>query len=154
MLRTMFKVLALTAALGGISVWAQQAQTPDPATMVQHRVNFLANKLGLSSAQQQQAITIFTTEMSGMESLHGQMRSAHQALQSAVSKGDNAAIDQAASTIGNLTAQATAAHAKADAQFFQILTADQQARFTQIESHGPPRGFGGGPGWRGGAPPQ
>lgn len=146
------KSLALLFALASVNALAQGNQPPDPATMIQHQVSFLTNKLGLSSSQQQQATTIYTNAMSGMQSVHQQMKAAHQALQEAVSKGDNTGIEQASNTIGNLTSQMTAAHAKADAQFMQILSSDQQSRFTQMQSRGP--GFGG-PGGRffhGGSP--
>ena len=150
MQKNLLKLVALIA-LASIAVLAQQPQPPDPATMVQHRVNFLTAQLGLSSAQQQQATTIFTNAISGMQSLHQQMHTAHQALQAAVSKGDNAGIDQAAATIGNLTAQQASAHAKTDVQFLQILSSDQQTKFTQMLTQeqggmGFRRGFGhGGP---------
>lgn len=129
--------LVVLMSLASIAVVAQQPAPPDPTAMVQRRVNFLTNQLGLSAAQEQQATTIFTNEMNGMQSFHQQMRSAHEALQAAVSKGDNAAIDQAAATIGNLTAQQASAHAKAEAQFNQILSSDQQAKFAQFHEHGP-----------------
>jgi Spy/CpxP family protein refolding chaperone len=148
----LLKFTALFLALATVSAVAQRRQPPDPATMVQHRVDFLTTKLGLTPDQQQQATTIFTNSMNGMKSMHDQMRSAHQVLQAAVSKGDNTAIDQAAGTIGNLTAQTISAHAKSDAQFMQILNADQQAKYSQIESHGPGHGFG--PGFRRGGPPE
>jgi Spy/CpxP family protein refolding chaperone len=143
MKRNFAKSLMTLLALGPILALAQRPLPPDPSTMIQHRVNFLTNQLGLSSSQQQQATTIFTNAMTRMQPLHDQIHSAHQALQAAVATGDNAAIEQTATTIGNLTAQQIAAHAKADAQFFQILSSDQQAKFTQMRGHGPgERGFG------------
>lgn len=138
------KQLAMFLALASLTAFAQRRQPPDPATMVQNRVNMLTTKLGLSTSQQEQATTIFGNAMNGLQPLHEQMQAAHQALQTAVSKGDNAGIDQASSTIGNLTSQMTAAHAKANVQFMQILNSDQQAKFTQILSEGPGQGFGGG----------
>jgi Spy/CpxP family protein refolding chaperone len=67
-------------------------------------------------------------------------------LSSAIKTNDTAAIDQAAATIGNLTAQMISNHAKAQAAFFQILTPDQQAKMTQFESRhehfGGPEGMG------------
>jgi Spy/CpxP family protein refolding chaperone len=146
MQRNFAKLLVLLLALASMSALAQGPQPPDPATMVQHRVNLLTAQLGLSSAQQQQATTIYTNSMNGLQPLHDQMKTAHQAIQAAVTQGNSAAIDQAANTIGSLTAQMAAAHAKADAQFFQILTADQQTKFTQLQSQHQGRGFGHGRG--------
>src|SRR5262249_35885553 len=119
----------------------------------QRRVDFLTQKLGLSAAQQQQATTIFTNASTNMESLHDQMRTAHQNLKAATEKNDSAGIEQAANTIGNLMPQTTAAHAKADAAFYQTLNPDQQAKYSEMHSHGP-----GEPGWfrhggHGGQPP-
>jgi len=45
---------------------------------------------------------------------------------------DSAGIEQAANTIGNLTAQMTAAHAKAQAAFYQTLTPEQQEEYKEI----------------------
>src|SRR5215471_8677579 len=106
-------IIAVTALLvAGSLVYAQKRQPPDSARMVQHRVDFLTQKLGLSSAQQQQATTIFTNASANAKSMHDQLRTAHQDLQAATEKNDSAGIDQAANAIGSLMAQTTAAHAK------------------------------------------
>ena len=75
------------------------------------------------------------------------MKAAHDTLQDAVKANDAAAIDQAANTIGQLTAQITSTHAKAEAAFYQTLTADQQVKFAQLHERGPRGGgpFPGGP---------
>jgi len=130
--------LAMTGALG----YGQRHQPPDPAQMAQLRVNFLTEKLGLSPEQQQQATSIFTNAAASQKSLRDQMRAAHESLQSAVSRNDSAGIDQAASSIGNLTAQTISAHAKADAAFYQTLTPDQQSKYSQMEVHEPGVGMG------------
>lgn len=132
--------LLLSSAL----VFAQgRGNPPDPATFVQHRVDRLTTLLSLNSTQQQQATTIFTNAATAENSLRTSLKTAHQSLQEAVQKNDSASIDQASATIGNLTAQMTSAQAKADAAFYQILTPDQQTKFTQAESQG---GFGRGRG--------
>jgi Spy/CpxP family protein refolding chaperone len=130
----------LTAAL----VFAQgRGNAPDPATFVQHRVSSLTTLLSLNTAQQQQATTIFTNAATTQGSLRASLKTSHQGLQEAVQKNDIATIDQESATIGNLTAQMTSTQAKADAAFYQILTPDQQTKFTQAESQG---GFGRGRG--------
>ncbi len=128
-------VLIAFLASAGLSGYAQRRQPPDPAKMVQHRVDFLTEELGLSPAQQQQATTIFTEAAASQKSLHDQMKAAHESLQAAVTKNDSAAIDQAASSIGNLIAQSISAHAKTDAAFYQTLTPDQQSKYTQMNHH-------------------
>jgi Spy/CpxP family protein refolding chaperone len=99
----------------------------------------------LNAAQQQQTTTIFTNAASAQASVHSSMTTARQSLKTAVQSNDTAAIEQAATSIGNLTAQTTANQGKAEAAFYQILTPAQQTKLTQFESqsHG---GMGGGMG--------
>lgn len=123
-------------------VQAQQPRHPEPAQMIQHRVDFLTQKLGLLPAQQQQATTIFTNAMNGQQSLHNDMHTAHQALQTAITNNDQNGITQAATTIGNLTAQSIARHSKAEAAFLQILNPQQQSTYNQMMQEHGGHGFG------------
>jgi Spy/CpxP family protein refolding chaperone len=118
-----------------VFVVAQRRTPPDPAQMVQHRVDFLTERLALNAQQQQQATSIFTEAANGAKTFHDQMRTAHQNLQAAVEKNDTAAIEQSSNAIGNLMAQMTAAHAKADAAFYQTLTPEQQTKMKDMEAH-------------------
>ncbi len=132
----------------GVSGFAQAPSTGrNPGNFVQRRVEHLTTVLSLTSAQQQQATTIFTNAATADASVHSSMAAARQTLKTAVQANDAAGIEQAATTIGNLTAQTTVNQAKAEAAFFQILTPAQQTKLTQLESenHGP-MGPGG---WRG-----
>jgi Spy/CpxP family protein refolding chaperone len=139
------QLLASFVILAGLALHAQGPHQPlDPAQMVQHRVDFLTNKLDLSPAQQQQATTIFTNEISLAKSQHDQMRTAHQGLQTAIKNNDPAGIEQSAQTIGSLTSQSISAHAKAEAAFYQTLNPDQQSKFNEMHQHRPGmRRFGG-----------
>ena len=137
MKRTSLQSVILFLAVTGMLGYGQRHQPPDPAQMIQHRVNFLTEELGLSSAQQQQATTIFTNALGSQQSLRGPMKAAHEGLQSAISRNDSAAIDQAANSIANLMAQSIAAHAKAEAAFNQTLTPDQQSKYSQMETREP-----------------
>lgn len=141
------KSLKLLATFFALATFAQaqgQPQPPDPAQMVQHRVSFLTDKLGLSPAQQQQATTIFTNEMTAAQPLHQQMKTAHENLHTAVKNNDAAGIEQAAGAIGNLTTQMISAHGKAEAAFVQTLTPDQQSKYSLMHAHEPGmHGFGG-----------
>jgi Spy/CpxP family protein refolding chaperone len=120
---------------------------PNSANAVQHRISYLTTLLSLNSSQQQQATTIFTNAATTASSLHTSLKTAHQTLNEAIQKNDATGIEQASTTIGNLTAQLTSADAKARAAFYQILMPDQQTKFTQLESQGPMgRGFGHGRG--------
>ncbi|HWC19887.1 MAG TPA: Spy/CpxP family protein refolding chaperone [Terriglobales bacterium] len=117
---------------------------PDPAIMAQHRLRFLTTILSLNTQQQQQAQTIFTNAASAQSTTHESMKSAHDALKTAIANNDSAGITQAATTIGNLVTEMTTRQAKADAAFYALLTPDQQAKFSQLESEGP--GMHAGPG--------
>jgi Spy/CpxP family protein refolding chaperone len=163
----LFEFAAVAAlALSGVVLYAQQEMKErrhDPAAMVQHHVDHLTKMLSLTPAQQQQVTTILTNAAASGKSFHEQMRAAHDNLKAAVDKNDTAGIDQASSAIGGLTGQMTATHAKVHAALFQVLTPDQQAKFTQLEGrmHGR-HGHEGGPegpgrfkhGGPGGPPPS
>jgi Spy/CpxP family protein refolding chaperone len=157
-------------ALCAVALAAQQEMKErhhDPAAMVQHHVDHLTKMLSLTPAQQQQATAIFTNAATSGKALHDQMRAAHENLKAAVDKNDAAGIDQASNAIGGLMGQMTATHAKVHAALFQVLTPDQQAKFTQLEhrmhgrhgrrGHGGPGGPEGPGGFKGhsgpGGPP-
>lgn len=152
---TLLKITAVLA-LTSIFAMAQHGNPPDPGKMAQRHLDFLSKQLSLSPQQQQQASTIFSEAANNAKATHDQMRTAHDSLKAAIQKNDSAGIEQAANTIGSLTTQMIAAHAKAQAAFYQTLTPDQQTKMNAMESrhhgmgmHG--RGFGhGGPG---GPPP-
>jgi Spy/CpxP family protein refolding chaperone len=138
--------LAFVTTLAASLAFAQNTGSTSTATMhgngVQHRVTFLTTLLTLTTAQQQQATTIFTNAASSAAAVHGSMKTAHEALKTAINANDAATIDQTATTIGTLTAQMTSIEAKAQAAFYLILTPEQQTKLTQFESQGG-HGFGG-----------
>lgn len=128
-------MIVCAAALGVSGLLAQTTtSTHTPGNFVQQRVNRLTTLLSLTSTQQQQALTIFTNAASADASVHSSMSAARQALKTAVQANDAATIEQAATTIGNLTAQTTVNQSKAEAAFYQILTPAQQSKLTEFES--------------------
>jgi Spy/CpxP family protein refolding chaperone len=124
---------------------------PSPEQMVAHQVARLTTLLSLTSAQQAQATAIYTAEQTAATSLRTNMRTAHSALQTATENNDVAGITAQATEIGSLTAQQIESRAKAEAAFYAMLTADQQAKYKQLKpGPGGPGGFGHrGPGGRG-----
>ena len=112
------------------------ASASTPEEIGQRRVTFLTRQLTLTDAQQQQALTIFTNAARTASTTRDSLKTAQQALSTAVTRNDIAGIDQAANTIGNLTAQTTSAEAKANAAFYQILTPDQQGKFHPMAGPG------------------
>jgi Spy/CpxP family protein refolding chaperone len=140
-----FLFLPLAAVLAASLAFAQTSGAmSNPANRVQRRVGFLTNVLGLTSAQQQQATTIYTNAADAEASIQSSLKAARQTLQTAVTNNDTGGIEQNATTIGTLTGQLLSAQSKADAAFYQILTPDQQAKWTQFHSQQRQRGWGGG----------
>ena len=121
---------------------------PDPATMVANQVARLTTQLSLTTAQASQATTIFTNAQSASTPLRTSLNTNHEAMRAAVKNNAISTIDQLAASNGLLSGQLEAIQNKANAAFYAILTADQQAKFDQFG----PGGFGG-PGRRGGPPP-
>lgn len=137
-------LLTLTVAASISFAQGHRGGPPDPATMVQRHVQHLTTLLSLTPSQQQQATTIFTNAMNGASSVHSEMKTAHQSLAAAIKANDQNGITTAATTIGNLTSQMLAAHAKAQAAFLQTLTPDQQTKMNELKSEGMGgMGFGG-----------
>jgi Spy/CpxP family protein refolding chaperone len=145
-------MLALAATL----LLAQQGPPSPPSAeqRVAHRVKFLTEQLSLTSAQQEQATTIFLAAAKAEDGTHANMKAAHDALQTAIKNNDAAAIDAAAKTIAALTAQSISSEAKAQAAFYQTLTPEQQSNraalgggpgmFMRGHGHEGPGGPGGG----------
>ena len=135
---------------GALLAQPQMGTPPDPATMIANRVARLTTLLSLTTAQAAQATTIFTNEQTAISPLQTTLQSARTSLESAVKSNATATIDQLATQIGTVTGQITAAHSKADAAFWAILTADQQAKLEASGGLGGPGGRG--PGGSGGGP--
>lgn len=134
----------LLALMLGSPAFAQAPTPPSPADQAQREVKYLSTVLSLTTAQQEQAKTIYISSATSEQTIHSSMRQAHEALRTAVKNNDTAGIDEAANTIGLLTAQLESARAKADAALYQLLTADQQAKLSDLQNqHGGPAAMGG-----------
>jgi Spy/CpxP family protein refolding chaperone len=146
--KTTIHLLSLAAITAGLSLTQAIAQDrPDPAQMVQMRVDRMNDDLKLSKAQQKQITGIYMDAQTANQSVMGNMRTAQEALVAAIKSNDANAMTQAANTMGSLTAQVTVNNAKAEAAVYAALTPDQQAKF-QPRVGG--MGFGGGQGGQGG----
>jgi Spy/CpxP family protein refolding chaperone len=126
-----------------------QAQTaphtpPSPAMMAQHQVQRYTTLLTLNSAQVEQATTFFTAEATARQNSRASEHAAHQALETAIKSNDTATIQSTSATLGQLETEAITAHSMARAQFYNILTADQKTKFSELEEEhmmgGPGRG--------------
>ncbi|MGB8536136.1 MAG: Spy/CpxP family protein refolding chaperone [Acidobacteriaceae bacterium] len=142
--------LALLAALGLLPMALAQNPShtrPTPAAIAQHEVQRYTTLLSLTSAQAEQATTIFTTEATARQSSRASDRAAHQAMEAAIKSNDAATIQSTATSMGQLAGESMAAHALAQAQFYAILTADQKTKFGELETEHLAGGPGHGP-WR------
>jgi Spy/CpxP family protein refolding chaperone len=139
-LKRTLKYLTFALLCAGLAL--AQRTPPDPAAMAQRMVEHLTQTLSLTSAQQAQATTIFTSAHTANQSVMAGLRQAHNSLAAAVKSNDANAISTLSAQIGSLTGQAAANTAKADAAFYAILTADQQAKYNPSGGFGG-RGFGG-----------
>ena len=149
-MRKLTSVLTLCVCAAAFAVAQPQQRMgsgtpPTPTEIAQRRVSFLTQQLSLTDVQVQQATTIFSNAATAEAAVRDNMKTAHEALTAAIKKNDAAGIEQASTTIGTLTAQSTSTDAKANAAFYQILTADQQASF---QPGGFGMGMGGGMGGR------
>lgn len=149
-------VLAAASMMPVAGLFAQSTVTtpahtpPSPAQRVANQVSRLTTLLTLTSAQQAQATTIFTTEQTAISGLWSSMKTAHTALKTAIEANDVATIGTESAQIGSLTGQEVQAHAVADAAFYALLTPEQQTKYASLP-HGGPDSFGmhrgpGGPG--------
>jgi Spy/CpxP family protein refolding chaperone len=139
--KTVIVTLLLTVVCA--TTFLSTQTSPSPVTIAQHRVSYLTTLLSLGSAQQQQAMTIFTNAATTASGLRTQMKTARQSLATAVKADDTATISQASTTIGNLVAQEISNQAIAKAAFYKTLTPDQQSTLTQLESQRHGIGFDG-----------
>ena len=149
----MTKKILSVLAMGALSAVLLFGDTtppapPSAADMIANQVARLTKLLTLTTAQRAQATTIFTTEQTAMDALRTPMDTARTALDTAVH--NNKGINDAALSIGSLTAQQVYAQATADAAFYAILTADQKTVYDELKAAGlggpPPQPGPGGPG--------
>lgn len=132
--------LPLITALSFVSIASAQNTPPTPAQIVQHEVQHYTALLTLTSAQQEQATTIFTSKATSEASLHATEHTDREALNTAIKSGNTATIQTVAAELGTLEGSMTANRALAQAALYQILTEEQQIRFAAIENQ--PGGMG------------
>jgi len=138
------KALAVLLAVGLATslALAQQHQRPNATIMVQKHVQHLTTLLTLDSNQAAQITTILTNAMNESSTSRGDMKTAHQNLQTAIKNNDDKGIQAAATSIGNMMAQRIVARAKTDALINQVLRPDQQAKMNELKGEGMGMGFG------------
>jgi Spy/CpxP family protein refolding chaperone len=128
-------LITVLACAAAVTAFAQTRHTPpSPADIAARQVKRMTTLLSLTSAQQQQATTIYTNAAAAEQGIRQSEKATRDSLRTAVKNNDAATIDQVSNSIAQSTAQLTSIRAKADAAFYQILTADQQAKLSELES--------------------
>jgi len=141
--------LLLATIFSAPAIFAQGPDGPGGGNNVQRRIAFLTDRLSLTSAQQTQITAILNAGGDANSTTsRASMKAAHDALNTAVQANDSGAMEQAATMIGNLTAQSTLGRAKTDAAIYKVLTPDQRTKYSQMQQdmgmgRGGPRGRGG-----------
>jgi Spy/CpxP family protein refolding chaperone len=141
--RRLFTTSLLLIAAAPFAFGQTTHTPPTPAQIVANQVARLTKLLTLTSSQQGEATTIFTTEQSALAPMSANLKTARTALQTAVQSNDSGTISAQASQIGALTTQEVQAQSTANAAFYAILTPAQQTIYNQ-------RGARSGMGVRGG----
>lgn len=126
LITTMVAVAALAMAQGPRG---NGGTPPDPAKMIERRVEMLANQLSLTEAQKTQATKIFTDAQTAAETARTAMQTARERLGEAIKTNNTASIDQLSRDIGAATTELTSIESKAQAAFYAILTAEQKAKY-------------------------
>jgi Spy/CpxP family protein refolding chaperone len=129
---------AVTALAAGMAV----AQAPDAATPpAAKRVPFthplfgrqqLMQALNLTTAQRQQADSIFGEVRQKAQPIWQEMRQNREALHAAVKANNTAEIERLSSRQGELHGKALAIRSEAMAKFYAILTPEQRTKWDQI----------------------
>lgn len=136
-----FRFLSIGAALllGVAALFAQGMHRhggPMGGFDFDHMLAFYADKLDLSSAQQDQMKAVWEKEKPTLRPLMQQMRQNHQAMEALTASGTfdeaktRALATQGAQTMIELQVQ----HARIKSEMMQLLTADQKAKFAQIQA--------------------
>jgi Spy/CpxP family protein refolding chaperone len=121
--------LALALLLTGIAQ-AQPWAWPPPRTWAQERVERLAQHLGLTPGQKQQALAIYTALEQNTRPLERQLGKARRNLRAAVKTNPpESQVDKLAEEVGELTAKLAALETKADISFYALLTPEQREKF-------------------------
>lgn len=105
-------------------------KVPKTAAKQAKYINSLGALLTLTTSQKQQAATIFTSAAGTGASIRTNLKTARKELRTAVQNNDVNGISQAATTLGTVTSQHISNGARANAALFQLLTPDQQAKFS------------------------
>ena len=132
----------ITTTLMMVAALPMMAQGPRSGG---NSLDFLAGYLTLTDAQKTQAKTIFDAATAAADTAHGQLTAAQDALKAAVKANkSDAELDRLAAAVGVVEGQIAGIHAKAQAKFYNLLTAEQKTKYDTLQANrGGGAGFGG-----------
>ena len=132
------RCLSIAAAIfiGVATLFAQGMHGHGPDGEFSHLLGFYADKLDLSSAQQDQMKAIWTKEKPTLQPLMEQMRQNHVAMKTLEASGpfDEAKTRTLATANAQTLIELEVQHARIKSEMMQVLTADQKTKLTQIEA--------------------
>jgi protein CpxP len=101
-----------------------------------HMLAFFTDKLDLTADQQSQAKAIWAKEKTTMEPLMKQMHVNHQTMDALQASGpfDEAKTRLLATQQAQTMIEVEVQHARIKSEMIQILTADQKAKFTEMQA--------------------
>jgi len=132
-----FRPLVISAAvLLGVVALAAQGMPGGPHRGFERMLAFYADKLDLSSAQQDQIKAIWQKEKPTVRSLMQQMRQNRQAMDSLVENSpfDEVKVRALATQNSQTMIELQVEHARIKSEMLQVLTPDQKSKFQQIEA--------------------
>jgi hypothetical protein len=97
-------------------------------------ISFLTTLLSLSPGQQAETASIFAAASTSASELKPAAKANKRSLGASAGANNSVGIGQAALAIGKMAAERHTIGARANAAFFQILTADQQETLTKLRS--------------------
>ena len=135
----LFQFAAVTALAAGMALAQAPATGTQPAPqkapfrhpMFGHADEMMQD-LNLSTAQKQQAKTIFGDARQKAEPIRQEMRQNREALYAAVKANDTSQIERLSSHQGELQGKALAIRSEAKAKFYAILTPEQRTKADQM----------------------
>jgi hypothetical protein len=116
-----------------------------PRTWAQEMVSRLANRLGLSEPQKQQALVVYMNVEESSRPLERKITEQRRALREAIkNNASESQIEQISALLGSLIGQLTAIETKGESSFYGLLSPEQRRKWDQ-PFRGPGRGPAGRP---------
>ncbi len=134
MKRKWIRIIAVPLMAAGMLLAQSTPQTGNKGNFAQRRLDMLATVLNLTDAQKTQAQQIFTQSQQSAKPLYDQLKQNHTAMTDAVKANNTTQIQQLAAQQGTLMGQLAAIHATGMAQFYKLLTPEQQSKADQLHN--------------------